>query len=364
MENKNNTTTNTTNKSESEYIDILFTGGLGYIGSHTVCEVYDYNKNHGTNYRITILDNLENCSLIILDRLEEITGTKIKFYNCDILNYSELESVFSQNNFKYIIHFAAKKSVSESMKIPLNYYRTNVSGSINLIELCLKYKVNNFIFSSSCCVYGNCDDIPSESANLNPINVYGRTKLFMEKILTDSAQAYKDFKCVLLRYANPVSAHFSGLIGENPRGLPANLFPVIENHVRGITQKIKIFGNDYKTKDGTAIRDYVHVSDIALGHVLAIEVFEKLLEQQGKKFEVYNMGTDNGYSVLEVVGTYMEATGAKIDFEFAERRPGDAEKAVPDSAKIKKELGWEPKTTLAKMCVDSYNFIKKNPQII
>lgn len=350
-------------QNQGEFIDILFTGGLGYIGSHTVCEVYDYNKKHGTNYRVTILDNLENCSLKILERLNEITETNIKFYNCDILNFEQLEKVFSENNFKFIIHFAAKKSVSESMKIPLNYYRTNVTGSINLIELCLKYKVNNFIFSSSCCVYGNCDDIPAEAANLNPINVYGRTKLFMEKILIDSANAYKDFRCILLRYANPVSAHHSGLIGENPRGVPANLFPVIENHVRGMTEKIKIFGNDYNTKDGTAIRDYVHVSDIANGHVLAIDVFKRL-ENQGKKFEIYNMGTDNGYSVKEVITTYIESTGFKINYEYADRRQGDAEKAVPDSSKIKKELGWEPKTTLAKMCIDSFNFIKKNPELI
>ena len=274
-----------------------------------------------------------------------------------------MEKVFSENNLKFVIHFAGKKSVNESMKIPLNYYRTNVCGSINLIELCLKYKVNNFIFSSSCCVYGNCDYTPAESANLDPINVYGRTKLFMEKILIDSATAYADFKCILLRYANPVSAHNSSLIGENPRGVPANLFPVVENHARGMTEKIKIFGNDYNTNDGTAIRDYVHVSDIANGHVLAIDVFKKL-EKDGKKYEIYNMGTDNGYSVLEVITSYIEFTGAKINFEYSDRRQGDAEKAVPDSSKIKRELGWEPKTTLAKMCVDSYNFIKKNPELI
>jgi len=365
MENtKDNKSISTTTNESSEYIDILFTGGLGYIGSHTVCEVYEHNRKYGTKYRVTILDNFENSSLKILDRLKEITGSEIKFYNCDILNFCELESVFSQNNFKCLIHFAAKKSVSESMKIPLNYYRTNITGSINLIELCLKYKLNNFIFSSSCCVYGNCDDIPGEEANLNPINVYGRTKLFMEKILIDSAKAYADFRCILLRYANPVSAHSSGLIGENPRGIAANLFPVIENHVRGMTPKIKIFGSDYKTKDGTAIRDYVHVSDIAQGHVLAMGVFKDLEKERGPKFEIYNMGTDNGYSVLEVITTYIQSTGAKIEFEFAGRRDGDAEKAVPDSSKIKRELGWEPKTPLEKMCVDSYNFIKKNPEAI
>ncbi len=351
------------NTTTQEYIDILFTGGLGYIGSHTVCEIYDYNKNHGTKYRVSILDNLENSSINILDRLKQITGENIKFYNCDILKVEEVEKVFKENNFKYLIHYAAKKSVYESTKIPLTYYKTNISGSINLIELCLKYNVNNFIFSSSSCVYGDLHNIPSEDSNLNPINTYGRTKLMMEKILIDSAEAYKDFKCILLRYANPVSAHYSGLIGENPTGVPANLFPNIENHIRGMTEKIKIFGNDYNTPDGTAIRDYVHVSDISYGHVLAIETFKKI-ENNGKKYEIYNMGTDNGYSVLEVVTTYMNSTGAKINFEYGDRRKGDAKKAVPNSSKIKKNLGWEPKTSLAKMCIDSYNFIKLNPESI
>ena len=350
-------------ENNSNYTDILLTGGLGYIGSHTVCEIYEYNKKFNTNYRVTILDNLDNCSLKILDRLKLLTGEDIKFYQVDVLDYDQLESVIKENSFKYVIHFAAKKSVNESTKIPLQYYKTNVTGSINLIELCLKYKLNNFIFSSSCCVYGNCDNIPNETEALNPINTYGRTKLFMERILIDTAEADVDFKCILLRYANPVSAHASGLIGENPKGVPANLFPVIENHIRGTTPKINVFGNDYNTKDGTAIRDYVHVSDISHGHVLAIDVFEKL-NASGKKYEIYNMGTDNGYSVLEVVNTYVESTGAKINFEFAARRNGDAEKAIPDSSKIKRDLNWAPKTTLTQMSVDSYNFIKNNPDLI
>lgn len=346
-----------------KYTEILFTGGLGYIGSHTIVEIYEFNKKHNTNYRVTILDNLENSSINILERLKEITGEEIKLYNCDILHEEELEKIFKENNFEYLLHFAAKKSVNESTKVPLKYYKTNVSGSINVIEMCLKYKVNNFIFSSSCCVYGNCDDIPSENANLNPINTYGRTKMFMERILIDTSEADKDFKTLILRYANPVSAHKSGLIGENPKGTPANLFPVVENHLRGMTEKIKIFGKDYNTHDGTAIRDYVHVSDIAYGHVLAIGAFEKM-KTEGKKTEIFNMGTDNGYSVYDVISTYIESTGAKINFEYSGRREGDAEKAVPNSEKIKKELKWLPETPLKDMCIDSYNFIKKNPTII
>ena len=247
---------------DKTYIDIIFTGGLGYIGSHTIVEIYQYNKIHKTNYRVTILDNLENSSINILERLKEITGEEIKFYNCDILNEDELEKVFKENSFEYLIHFAAKKSVNESQKVPLKYYKTNVSGSINVIEMCLKYKVNNFIFSSSCCVYGNCDDIPSETANLNPINTYGRTKMFMERILIDTAEADKDFKTLILRYANPVSAHKTGLIGENPKGTPANLFPVVENHLREMTEKIKIFGKDNNTHDGTAILRIMYMSVI------------------------------------------------------------------------------------------------------
>lgn len=346
-----------------KYTDILFTGGLGYIGSHTVVEIYEYNKKFNTNYRVIILDNLENSSINILQRLKEITGEEIKFYNCDILNTEELEKIFKENNFQYLIHFAAKKSVNESTKVPLTYYKTNVSGSINVIEMCIKYKVNNFIFSSSCCVYGNCDDIPTENSSLNPINTYGRTKMFMERILIDTAQSDQDFKTLILRYANPVSAHKSGLIGENPKGVPANLFPVVENHLRGKTEKIKIFGKDYNTPDGTAIRDYVHVSDIAFGHVLAISAFEQM-KKEGKKTEIFNMGTDNGYSVYDVISTYIESTGAKINYEYSDRRAGDAEKAVPNSEKIKKELKWLPVTSLKDMCIDSYNFIKKNPSLI
>jgi UDP-glucose 4-epimerase len=344
-------------------INLLFTGGLGYIASHTIAEVYEFNKKNNTNYTVTILDNLENSSIHILERLKEITGRVIKFYNCDILNIEELEKVFKENDFKYVLHFAAKKSVAESQKLPLEYYKTNVSGSINVIEMCLKYKVNNFIFSSSACVYGNCDDIPSETANLNPINTYGRTKMFMERILIDTAIAEREFNALILRYANPVSAHKTGLIGENPKGTPANLFPVVENHLRGLTEKIKIFGNDYNTHDGTAIRDYVHVTDIAYGHVLAIGAFEKM-KKEGKKSEIFNMGTDNGYSVYDVISTYIESTGAKINYEYSARRDGDAEKAVPNSEKIKRELNWLPETSLKDMCIDSHNFIKKNPSII
>lgn len=346
---------------------ILVTGGLGYIGSHTVNELFnqEYMKslNIKETYDVVILDDCSNCSPKVLEILERITGHKIPFYNVDILNMPEMEKIFQKHNIYAVIHFAGKKSVAESQKDPLKYYSNNITGSINLIELCLKYKVNNFIFSSSACVYGNRNDSCTEDEKtLVPINAYGRTKLYIENILIDTSRANPQFKSVLLRYCNPVAAHKSGEIGENPLGVPANLFPVIENYVRGKSDKLYIFGNDYETRDGTCIRDYVHVVDIAQGHILALNCFLKENEKLFTESHViYNMGTNNGYSVKEVFDTYQQVNGIKFNFEYTARRPGDAAKAVPNSDKIKKELGWTPTTTLAEMCKDSYNFVKRNP---
>jgi UDP-glucose 4-epimerase len=347
--------------------NILITGGLGYIGSHTVLELFsqDYLNSIDVkeNYNIEILDNCSNSTEKVLDIIKEITGKSPKFYNLDLLDLAGLEKVFQNENYHAIIHFAGKKSVAESQKDPLLYYRNNVIGSLNLIELCLKYNVNNFIFSSTACVYGNRDDSPSEDdTNLQPINTYGTTKLVVEKMLQDVSKTNQNFKSVILRYCNPVAAHKSGLIGENPTGVPANLFPVVENHIRGRTEKIFVFGNDYNTNDGTAIRDYVHVSDIAQGHVLALQCFE---QENNNLFKnnclIYNMGTNSGYSVLEVLNTYMEANNVKINYEISRRRTGDAEKSCPNSNKIIKEIKWKPNTTLKEMCKDSFNFINKNP---
>jgi UDP-glucose 4-epimerase len=346
---------------------ILVTGGLGYIGSNTVVELLseEYLKavDIKESYEIVLVDDCSNASENILERLENITNRKIAFYKIDILDKPELEKIFASYQFHAVIHFAGLKSVEESTKNPLNYYRTNVIGSIGLIELCLKYNVNNFIFSSSSCVYGNRDDSATEEdTNLQPINTYGKTKLYVENILKDVSRTNKAFKTVLLRYCNPVAAHKSGLIGENPRGTPANLFPIIEGVVRGKREKLFIFGNDYNTRDGTAIRDYVHVSDIARGHVLALQCFQKERNHIFKENSViFNMGTNTGYSVYEVVKTYMEATGVSIPYEYSSRRAGDAEKSCPNCDKMRNELGWKPLTTLKEMCADSYNFIKINP---
>jgi UDP-glucose 4-epimerase len=346
---------------------ILVTGGLGYIGSHTVVELLseDYLKSVDISetYDIVIIDNLSNSSEKVLEKIEFITKKKIRFYNIDILDDQALDKLFSNENFYAVIHFAGKKSVSESQKDPLNYYKNNVNGSLNLIEMCNKYEVNNFIFSSSSCVYGNRDDSATEEEIiLQPINTYGMTKLFVEKILLDLSKSNKKFKSVILRYCNPVASHKSGLIGENPTGIPANLFPVIENHIRGKTANIFVFGNDYSTHDGTPIRDYVHVSDIAKGHVLALQCFEdNKIHLFKENVVIYNMGTNTGYSVLDVINTYMNTTGVKIIYEVAKRRLGDATKSCPNSNKIINELGWKPFTPLSEMCLDSYNFILKNP---
>jgi UDP-glucose 4-epimerase len=348
--------------------NILVTGGLGYIGSHTVVELlseeYLNSVNLNEKYEIVIIDNLSNSCDKVLTRLEEITNKKVKFYNADILDIVSLEKIFSSENFYAVIHFAGKKSVAESLKEPLIYYKNNVTGSVNLIELCTKYNVNNFIFSSSSCVYGNRDDSATEEdTNLQPINTYGQTKLMVEKVLIDVCKSNKNFKSVLLRYCNPVAAHKSGLIGENPSGVPANLFPVLENHIRGKNEKISVFGNDYDTHDGTPIRDYVHVSDIAKGHVLALQCFnENNYNLFNNNVVIYNMGTNTGYSVLDIINTYMQSTGVKINYQIASRRPGDATKSCPNSDKIIKELGWKPFTPLSEMCKDSYNFILKNPE--
>ena len=354
---------------DSQPKTILVTGGLGYIGSHTVNELYNLSYIQSLNiqntYEVVIIDNCSNCSLKVLEILEKMTQHKIPFYNVDITDKAAMEEqVFKKHPSIYaVIHFAGKKSVAESQKDPLLYYTNNITGTLNLVELCLKYNVNNFIFSSSACVYGNRNDSCTEEEKiLSPINAYGRTKLYIENILIDVSRAHPRFKSVILRYCNPVAAHKSGELGENPLGVPANLFPVIENYVRGKIKKLKIFGNDYDTRDGTCIRDYVHVVDIAQGHIIALNCFNKENEKFFKdSYVIYNMGTNEGYSVKEVFDTYMEANGITIDFEYGDRRPGDAAKALPNCDKIAKELGWKPTTTLKEMCRDSYNFVKRYP---
>jgi UDP-glucose 4-epimerase len=333
---------------------ILVTGGFGYIGSHTVVELCD------AGYEVVVVDNLYNSSEEIHKPLETLTGKKIKYYIVDLLDEVGLEKVFKENKFYATVHFAAKKAVGESVKEPIGYYKNNVTGSINLIEMCHKYNVDRFIFSSSACVYGNNSN-PKEDDQLGAINPYGWSKIMIERVLIDTCNSNKfsgkNFRSIVLRYCNPVSAHKSGLIGESPKIAPSNLFPVIENHLRGKSEKLYIFGKDYNTHDGTAIRDYVHVVDIAKGHVSAISWFTDTTSD--KSYEIYNMGTDTGYSVLDVVTTYTKANDITINWEYAERRQGDAEKLLPNNSKIKKELGWSADISLTDMCRDSYNWVLK-----
>ena len=346
---------------------ILVTGGLGYIGSHTVVELYnkDFLKENKikSNYDVVILDDCSTCSEKVLPILENIIGKKIPFYKISIINKKDLEEPFKKHKIYAVIHFAGKKAVNESVEKPLLYYENNFTGTLNLIELCLKYKVNNFIFSSSCTVYGNRDDRPKEEEKmLFPINPYGRSKLFIEYMLKDVAKAEKNFKIALLRYCNPVGAHSSGKIGEDPFLKPTNLFPIIQNLVRGILKEMKIFGKDYPTKDGTCIRDYIHVTDLAQGHIIVLNVFEKENEKLfNENTIIYNMGSNKGYSVKEILETYEKANKIKLNYIYGDRRDGDATIALPDCSKIQKDLGWTPKIGLEKMCKDSYNFVKIHP---
>ena len=347
---------------------ILITGGLGYIGSHTIVELFNeqYLKSNNiqSRFEIIIIDDCSSCSDKIIEILEEIIKHKIYFYKISLNDKKSLEEPFKNHKIYAVIHFAGKKSVNESIEKPLFYYENNFIGTFNLIEVCLKYKVNNFIFSSSCTVYGNREDKPKEDEKyLFPINPYGKSKLFIEYMLKDTAKVNKDFKVVLLRYCNPVSCHSSGLIGEDPLLNPTNLFPVIQNLIRGTLEKLIIFGNDYPTKDGTCIRDYIHVTDIAQGHIIVLKLFSKENEKYFNDNSVaYNMGTNKGYSVKEIIETYEKSNGIKLNYVYGCRRKGDAAIALPDCTKIYNELGWIPKIGLEQMCRDSYNFILKHPK--
>ena len=346
---------------------ILITGGLGYIGSHTIVELFNKNylesNNIKDNFEVVIIDDCSTCSDKIIPILEKMINHKIYFYKVSINDKISLEEPFKKHKFYAIIHFAGKKSVNESIEKPLFYYENNFIGTFNLIELCLKYEVNNFIFSSSCTVYGDREDKPNEEEKiLLPINPYGKSKLFIEYMLKDTAKAHKNFKVILLRYCNPVSCHSSGLIGEDPFLNPTNLFPVIQNLIRGKLKELVIFGNDYPTKDGTCIRDYIHVTDIAQCHILVLNLFKKENENLLKdNCAIYNIGSNKGYSVKEIVESYEKVNGIKLNYRFGNRRKGDAVIALPDCSKIYKELKWIPSIGLEQMCKDSYNFIQMHP---
>ena len=330
---------------------ILVTGGAGYIGSHTCVELLN------AGYDIVVVDNFSNSKPEALKRVQEITGKEFKFYEVDILDREGLERVFSENNIEAVIHFAGLKAVGESVEIPLKYYHNNITGTIILCEVMQKYGVKKMVFSSSATVYGNPISVPiTEDFPLGATNPYGRTKLMIEEILRDVYISDNDWSIALLRYFNPIGAHESSRIGEDPNGIPNNLMPYITQVAVGKREKLSVFGNDYDTHDGTGVRDYIHVVDLAKGHLKALE---KILTTNG--VDAYNLGTGVGYSVLDVVKNFEKATGEKVPYIITDRRPGDIDKCYADPTKAYKELGWKAEKNLEDMCRDSWNWQKNNP---
>ena len=327
---------------------ILITGGTGYIGSHTVVELLKKGED------IVVVDNFSNSKPEVLDKLKTITGKEIKFYELDLLDETKLEVVFKENDIESVIHFAGLKAVGESVAKPIEYYHNNITGTLVLLKLMKKYNCKKIVFSSSATVYGTPKTVPiKEDFPLSTTNPYGSTKLMIEQILKDVCVADKDFTAILLRYFNPIGAHESGLIGENPNGIPNNLMPYINQVAIGKLDHLNVFGNDYDTVDGTGVRDYIHVVDLAKGHVKAIEKARKITGA-----EPYNLGTGRGYSVLELVKAFEDATGVKVKYEIAPRRPGDIATCYADPTKAKKELDWVAEKDIVAMCKDAWNFTK------
>lgn len=332
-------------------MNILVTGGAGYIGSHTCLELLN------EDYNVIVVDNLANSKEEALRRVEELSGGELTFYRLDLLNKSKLFEVFEKHSIDAVIHFAGYKAVGESVEIPLSYYQNNITGTLNLCEAMKEYNVKNLVFSSSATVYGDPDTVPiKEDFPLSATNPYGRTKLFIEEILRDLNTAESDWNIALLRYFNPVGAHDSGQIGEDPNDIPNNLMPYISQVAVGKLEQLSIFGDDYPTKDGTGVRDYIHVVDLSIGHLKALE---KLEENPG--LVTYNLGTGEGYSVLEVVKAFEQATGQDIPYKITGRRPGDIAECYADPQKAKEELGWQAERNLLDMCRDVWKWQSQNP---
>ena len=331
---------------------ILVTGGAGFIGSHTVVEL----QNAG--YDVVVVDNLVNSSRKSLERVEKITGKEVTFYDADINDSAALNVIFEKESIDSVIHFAGLKAVGESVAKPLEYYMNNISGSLTLFDVMRNHGVKNIIFSSSATVYGDPAFVPitEECPKGEITNPYGKTKGMLEEILTDIQKADPEWNVILLRYFNPIGAHESGTIGENPNGVPNNLMPYITQVAVGKLKELGVFGNDYDTHDGTGVRDYIHVVDLALGHVKAIE---KLNDNPG--IVIYNLGTGNGYSVLDIVKNFEAATGIHIPYVIKARRPGDIATRYCDAGKAERELHWKAERDLKTMCADSWRWQKNNP---
>ena len=331
---------------------ILVTGGAGYIGSHTCVELLN------AGYDVVIIDNLYNSNQKAVDRIEEITGKKVRFYSDDMMDRAAVKRVFDENKIDAVIHFAGLKAVGESVHKPIEYYRTNIGSTLNLTDEMRAHGCKNIIFSSSATVYGDPAEIPiTENCPKGTCtNPYGWTKWMQEQILTDIHTADPEWNVILLRYFNPIGAHKSGLIGEDPKGIPNNLLPYVAQVAIGKLPEINVFGNDYDTPDGTGVRDYIHVVDLARGHVKAIERFAK---KDG--VFVCNLGTGHGYSVLDVIHAFEKACGKELPYVIRERRPGDIATCYSSPAKAEKELGWTAEFDLEDMCRDSWNWQQKNP---
>jgi UDP-glucose 4-epimerase len=332
--------------------NILVTGGAGYIGSHTCLELLD------AGYEVTVVDNLSNSKEVALERVKQISGRSLTFYKVDLLDKEALEAIFREKDYQAVIHFAGKKAPAESIDIPMEYYWNNITGTLNLCKLMAKYQVYNLVFSSSAAVYSEKAKVPfREDAPCGPINPYGRTKWMIEMILKDLFVSDQEWRIILLRYFNPVGAHPSGKIGEDPHGIPINLLPFITQVAVGKLPELGVYGNDYPTPDGTCIRDYIHVVDLAKGHTKALEKINDLTA-----VETYNLGTNRGYSVMEVVAAFEQATGKKIPYRIVGRRPGDMAVSYADINKANQELGWYSLKGLMDICTDAWRWQSQNPK--
>ena len=330
---------------------ILVTGGAGYIGSHTCVELL----NEG--FEVVVIDNFSNSKSSSLDAIKKITGKDFKFYEIDYLDKDALNKVFEENKIDAVINFAGFKAVGESVQKPIEYYTNNISGALNLLDVMRKHNVKKFVFSSSATVYGNPEKIPlTEDCKIGgTTNPYGTSKLFIEQILKDIYASDNSWDIIILRYFNPIGAHESGLIGEDPKGIPNNLMPYIAKVATKELKELSVFGNDYNTPDGTGVRDYIHVVDLAKGHVLALNKLEK----EGKGLFIYNLGTGTGYSVLDLVHAYEKANNVKVPYKIAPRRDGDIATCYSDPTKAKNELGFVTTKTIEDMCHDSYKFVTR-----
>ncbi len=331
---------------------ILITGGAGYIGSHTCIEMIN------AGYEVVVIDNLDNSSAESLKRVEKITGTKVKFYKEDVRDKDALRKIFKKNKIDAVIHFAGLKAVGESVREPIMYYNNNLQNTIALLEVMTEFGVKKIVFSSSATVYGVATEMPLvEGMPLGAINPYGRTKYFIEEILRDLYVSDNEWCIAVLRYFNPIGAHKSGLIGENPKGIPNNLMPYISQVAVGKLEKLHVFGNDYNTVDGTGVRDYIHVVDLAIGHVKAIDWALK-----NQKCEAFNLGTGNGTSVLQLRDAFVKVSGIDVPYVIDPRRPGDPDEVYADATKAKEVLGWEAKYGIEEMCEDTWRWQSGNPK--